>query len=59
LTQVDAAKIVRSSQARIAKMESGDPSVSLDLLVRTLLALGSSNRQIADIIAPARRAKAA
>jgi hypothetical protein len=31
-------------------MESGDPSVSLDLLVRSLLALGTSNRELARII---------
>jgi DNA-binding XRE family transcriptional regulator len=54
LTQTDLAKLVRSSQSRVAKMESGDPSVSLDLLVRTLLALGVSNREIAKAIAPPR-----
>jgi hypothetical protein len=32
-------------------MESGDPSVSIDLLVRSLLALGTSRRELADIIA--------
>jgi hypothetical protein len=32
-------------------MESGDPTVSLDLLVKSLLALGTSRRQIASIIA--------
>jgi DNA-binding XRE family transcriptional regulator len=40
LSQVDMAKRIRSSQSRVAKMEAGDPSVSLDLLVRSLLALG-------------------
>lgn len=54
LTQSDLAKLVRSSQSRVAKMESGDPSVSLDLLVRTLLALGVSNQEIARTIAPRR-----
>ena len=56
LTQVQLAKTVRSSQSRVAKMESGDPTVSLDLLVRSLLALGATNRELAQIIA--RRAKA-
>ncbi len=40
LSQVALAKRIRSSQSRVAKMEAGDPSVSLDLLVRSLLALG-------------------
>ena len=59
LTQGDLAKLVKSSQSRVAKMEAGDPSVSLDLLIRTLLALGASSREIARIIAPPRRATAA
>ncbi len=42
LTQHEAAAHVRSSQSRVAKMEAADPSVSLDLLVRSLLALGAS-----------------
>ncbi|MBI2525903.1 MAG: helix-turn-helix transcriptional regulator [Candidatus Rokubacteria bacterium] len=37
LTQEDLAKRLQSSQPRIAKMEAGDPSVSLDLLIRSLL----------------------
>jgi ribosome-binding protein aMBF1 (putative translation factor) len=51
LTQVQLAKAVRSSQSRVAKMEAGDPTVSLDLLVRSLLALGTTNRELAQIIA--------
>ena len=41
LTQVQLAKLIRSSQSRVAKMEGGDPSVSLDLLIRSLFALGT------------------
>ncbi len=51
LTQTDLAKAVRSSQSRVAKMEAGDPTVSLDLLVKLLLALGASDRELARIIA--------
>ena len=51
MTQVEFAKVVRSSQSRVAKMEAGDPSVSLDLLVRSLLALGTSDRDLAKLIA--------
>lgn len=50
LTQADLAKRLRSSQSRIAKMEAGDPSVSLDLLVRSLLTLGASRRELSRIM---------
>jgi DNA-binding XRE family transcriptional regulator len=52
LTQQDLAAAVQSSQSRVAKMESGDPTVSLDLLMRSLIALGASRRDLARIIAP-------
>jgi predicted transcriptional regulator len=42
LSQTALARRLKSSQSRVAKMESGDPSVSIDLLVRSLLALGIS-----------------
>ena len=35
-----------STQSRVAKMEAGDPSVSVDLLIRTLLALGLNRQQV-------------
>jgi len=47
LTQVQAAKMLGSSQSRVAKLEAGDPSVSLDLLVRSNLALGASKKDLA------------
>lgn len=50
LTQVELAKIIKSSQSRVAKLETGDPSVSLDLIIRSLLALGTSNKDIARTI---------
>jgi ribosome-binding protein aMBF1 (putative translation factor) len=50
LTQADLAKRLQSSQSRIAKMEAGDPSVSLDLLIRSLLILGISRRELSRII---------
>ena len=50
LTQADLAKRLRSSQSRIAKMEAGDPSVSLDLLVRSLLILGASRSELSRLI---------
>jgi predicted XRE-type DNA-binding protein len=44
MTQGDVAKLLKSSQSRVAKMEAGDSSVSLDLLVRSILALGVSGK---------------
>ncbi|MGD0339008.1 MAG: helix-turn-helix transcriptional regulator [Bacteroidota bacterium] len=46
ITQEKLAKMIKSSQSRVAKMESGDPSVSLDLLIRSLLTLGASRRTL-------------
>jgi predicted XRE-type DNA-binding protein len=51
LSQTALAESLKSSQSRVAKMEAGDPTVSLDLLVKSLLALGTSRRQLASIIA--------
>jgi hypothetical protein len=42
--------MVESSQSRVAKMEAGDPSVTLDLLIRSLLALGANDYELARII---------
>ena len=50
LTQVQLAKLIRSSQSRVAKMEASDPSVSVDLLIRALLAAGASRKEIAGAI---------
>ena len=52
LTQGELGKLLRSSQSRVATMEAGDPSVSLDLLVRSLLVLGTSREDLAHMIAP-------
>jgi predicted XRE-type DNA-binding protein len=49
-SQTQLARAMQSSQSRVAKMEAGDPTVSLDLLVRSLLALGASNRDLGRII---------
>ena len=51
LTQAQLAKKLKSSQSRVARMEKGDPSVSVDLLVRSLLATGADKKNIADAIA--------
>jgi DNA-binding XRE family transcriptional regulator len=51
LTQAELARMLKSSQSRIAKMEKGDPSVSIDLRIKSLLALGTTRREIAKAIA--------
>ena len=51
LTQSELARLINSSQSRVAKMEAADASVSLDLLIRALLVLGASRREVAHIIA--------
>ncbi len=50
LTQKEFARRIDSSQSRVAKMETGDPSVSLDLLIKSLLALGVTNEDIGKAI---------
>jgi DNA-binding XRE family transcriptional regulator len=50
MSQIELAKMVKSSQSRIAKMEAGDPSVSIDLLMKSLLALGVSTKDLANTI---------
>ena len=46
LTQTKAAILLKTSQSRFARMEAGDPSVSLDLLVRGLFALGATSKDL-------------
>jgi len=50
LTQIQLAKMLNSSQSRVAKMENGDPTVSLDLLIKSLLAVGATKKNIAEAI---------
>ncbi len=59
MTQVQLAKLLDSSQSRVAKMEAGDPSVSLDLLVRSLFKLGMTRRELGKVIAASARRRAA
>ena len=50
VSQVELAKRLGSSQSRVAKMEAGDPSVSMDLLVSSLLVLGASSADLTKAI---------
>ena len=46
LSQTALAELLASSQSRVAKMEAGDPSVSIDLLVKSLLTMGVSRKEV-------------
>mgnify|MGYP001566619094 CR=1 FL=1 len=50
LTQDRAARLLGSSQSRVAKMEAGDPSVSIDLYVKSIIALGGSREELSKAI---------
>jgi DNA-binding transcriptional regulator YiaG len=50
LTQTRVAAMLKTSQSRVAKMEKGDPTVSLDLLFRALLMLGMKPRNLAALL---------
>jgi ribosome-binding protein aMBF1 (putative translation factor) len=50
LTQVEFAAKLQSSQSRVAKIEAGDPSVSIDLLIRSLFSLGLTDRELSKLI---------
>lgn len=53
LSQNDLAKMIRSSQSRVAKMEAGDSSVSLDLVIRSLFSVGVSKKDLAKAVSSA------
>ena len=46
LSQTRLAEKIGTDQARISRMEKGDPSVSADMLIRSLIALGFSRKHI-------------
>ena len=50
LTQVQVAAMIKSSQSRVAKIERSEATVSLDLIVRSILALGSSKKEIGKVM---------
>ena len=54
MTQAQLAAKLRSSQPRVAKAEGGDASVSLELLVRAMLATGATPKEIGKAIATPR-----
>ena len=59
LTQMALAEKLGSSQSRVAKMEAGDRSVSLDLTMRSVLSMGATTTEIAKWIRRAEGRRAA
>lgn len=51
LSQEAAAKRIGSSQSRFAKLEAGDSSVTIDLMLRAVYSLGASREEVAKAIA--------
>ncbi len=49
LSQGGLAARMKSSQSRVAKIEGGDPTVSLDLLVRAALAAGATRKDLGKV----------
>lgn len=56
LSQKDLARKMKSSQSRVAKIEAGDPSVSLDLIYRALFSSGATRSEISEKIVNSEKA---
>jgi ribosome-binding protein aMBF1 (putative translation factor) len=54
-TQTELADRLGSSQSRVAKMEAADSTVSVDLLVRSLLAAGADRKDVGRAVGSRRR----
>lgn len=59
ISQSMLAERIKSSQSRVAKMEAADPEVSFELLLRGLLAMGATRRDVALVLDSPRRGKKA
>ena len=51
ISQAELARMISSSQSRVAKMEAADPSVSVDSLLKSLLTLGVPRSDVAKTLA--------
>jgi len=51
ITQTELAERLGSSQSRVAKIEGGDGSVSMELMVRALIAMGATARDVGRLLA--------
>ena len=55
LSQVDLAQRMGSSQSRVAKIEAGDPAISLDLIVRALFSAGVTRQELRRAFGPSEK----
>jgi DNA-binding XRE family transcriptional regulator len=58
LTQAELAKLLGSSQSRVAKVEAGADSVSLDLLIRSYFAMGATADDLAQVVGSSKQVQA-
>ena len=56
VSQEGLAKLIASSQSRVAKMEAGAPDVTLDLICKALFSLGISRQELGKLISSKRAA---
>ena len=59
ISQANFAARIGSSQSRVAKMEAGDPSVSLDLLIGSLVKSGTPLQEVGRVLSKAKPSSAA
>jgi transcriptional regulator with XRE-family HTH domain len=57
ITQKQLARLIQSSQSRVAMLEQGRPDVSLDLICRALFALGMDRRELGKAITSSNSAR--
>ena len=50
MSQLELAKLLRSRESRVVKMEKGDPSIPIDMLIKSLLAIGATKNDIGNMI---------
>jgi len=50
LTQTEVARAMRTSQSRVARIEAGDPSVSLDMVFKALYTVGMTPSEVGGFI---------
>lgn len=50
LSQQALAEMLESSQSRVSRMETGDPAVSIDLLVRSLFRIGVTRAELGEMV---------
>ena len=56
ISQVGLARLIASSQSRVAKMEAGAPDITLDLICKALFSLGISRQVLGKLISSKRAA---